>query len=337
VPAPPGRCDRGPRPRGGRSRSGRRLTTPVGDVRRPARARRGSPVSSWLLRALPPAAATRALRVDASARSGRGRASRRPGDRTAQRHRHVPQQLGDLVQAPPGVREDVPQPMRRHSPRQPCPPRARRQQSVDRFRTHRCAKRLAEQVDEHDVAVLRTRDPQTLELVGVEGPRGRRSRSLVPAGEGSARGAWDQHGFGSRGRRRRRPPRRSSRIASSSDRPLRSREASSVSRSRQRHAEHWQQALRAAGREPRPGRRPWRSRLLGRLARWFGVDRVLPAIIRAEAADRDRYRTRASPAAQGAATWSCSPGSPGSSPGRGRWPRASGSACARSGSSASTS
>ncbi|MFU8842166.1 MAG: VIT1/CCC1 transporter family protein, partial [Nitriliruptoraceae bacterium] len=48
--------------------------------------------------------------------------------------------------------------------------------------------------------------------------------------------------------------------------------------------------LRDAGRDPQPGRRPWRSRLIGRLARWVGVDRVLPAVIKAEAADRDRYR-----------------------------------------------
>ena len=58
----------------------------------------------------------------------------------------------------------------------------------------------------------------------------------------------------------------------------------------ERHAEHWRQVLRAAGREPAPFRRPWRSRLLGRLARVVGVDRVLPALIRAEGADRDRYR-----------------------------------------------
>lgn len=58
----------------------------------------------------------------------------------------------------------------------------------------------------------------------------------------------------------------------------------------ERHADHWRQVLRAAGREPQPGRRSWRSRMIGRLARWVGVERVLPAVIRAEAADRDRYR-----------------------------------------------
>ncbi|MEX2550625.1 MAG: VIT1/CCC1 transporter family protein [Nitriliruptoraceae bacterium] len=58
----------------------------------------------------------------------------------------------------------------------------------------------------------------------------------------------------------------------------------------ERHADHWRQVLRDAGRDPQPGRRPWRSRLIGRLARWVGVDRVLPAVVRAEAADRDHYR-----------------------------------------------
>lgn len=58
----------------------------------------------------------------------------------------------------------------------------------------------------------------------------------------------------------------------------------------ERHAEHWRSLLRAAGREPTAGRRPWRSRMLGRLAKLIGVERVLPAVIRAEAADRDRYR-----------------------------------------------
>lgn len=58
----------------------------------------------------------------------------------------------------------------------------------------------------------------------------------------------------------------------------------------ERHADHWRQVLRRAGRDPQPGSRPWRSRLIGRLARWIGVDRVLPAVVRAEAADRDRYR-----------------------------------------------
>lgn len=58
----------------------------------------------------------------------------------------------------------------------------------------------------------------------------------------------------------------------------------------ERHAEHWRKVLRTAGREPAAFRRPWRSRLLGRLARLLGVDRVLPTVIRAEGADRDRYR-----------------------------------------------
>ena len=57
-----------------------------------------------------------------------------------------------------------------------------------------------------------------------------------------------------------------------------------------RHAAHWHQLLIAAGRDPAEGRPPWRDRLLVAIARRFGVERVLPAIIRAEAADRDRYR-----------------------------------------------
>jgi vacuolar iron transporter family protein len=58
----------------------------------------------------------------------------------------------------------------------------------------------------------------------------------------------------------------------------------------ERHARHWADLLAAAGREPRSERFPWRERVLLWAARRFGVDRVLPAIIRAEAADRDRYR-----------------------------------------------
>lgn len=57
-----------------------------------------------------------------------------------------------------------------------------------------------------------------------------------------------------------------------------------------RHAEHWVGLLRAAGREPGRLRTPVRHRLLVWWARHRGVDRVLPAVIRAEAADRDRYR-----------------------------------------------
>lgn len=58
----------------------------------------------------------------------------------------------------------------------------------------------------------------------------------------------------------------------------------------ERHAEHWAGLLREAGRVPASVEMPWRHRLLLWRARRFGVDRVLPAVIRAEAADRDRYR-----------------------------------------------
>lgn len=65
----------------------------------------------------------------------------------------------------------------------------------------------------------------------------------------------------------------------------------------ERHAEHWAALLRAAGRRPREATRPLRHRLLVWGARRFGVDRVMPAVIRGEAADRDRYRgTAAAPA-----------------------------------------
>lgn len=48
--------------------------------------------------------------------------------------------------------------------------------------------------------------------------------------------------------------------------------------------------LRQAGRAlPQPPR-PWRHRVLVAVARRSGVRRVLPTVVRAEAADRDRYR-----------------------------------------------
>ncbi|MDP8960862.1 MAG: VIT1/CCC1 family protein [Actinomycetota bacterium] len=59
----------------------------------------------------------------------------------------------------------------------------------------------------------------------------------------------------------------------------------------ERHAAHWQELLSEAGVEeltpPRPG---LRGRLLAFLARRFGIAAVLPFVIRAEAADADRYR-----------------------------------------------
>jgi vacuolar iron transporter family protein len=58
----------------------------------------------------------------------------------------------------------------------------------------------------------------------------------------------------------------------------------------ERHADHWAGLLRGAGREPTPTATPLRHRLLLWWAGRFGIDRVLPAVVRAEAADRDRYR-----------------------------------------------
>lgn len=58
----------------------------------------------------------------------------------------------------------------------------------------------------------------------------------------------------------------------------------------ERHAAHWGALLEEQGRELAAPSRPWRHRVLLLVARRFGVDRVLPAVIRAEAADRDRYR-----------------------------------------------
>lgn len=59
----------------------------------------------------------------------------------------------------------------------------------------------------------------------------------------------------------------------------------------ERHAAHWAELLRANGvddlRPPSPG---MRERNLARMARVFGLDAVLPIVIRAEAADADKYR-----------------------------------------------
>ncbi|HVM21112.1 MAG TPA: VIT1/CCC1 family protein [Egibacteraceae bacterium] len=58
----------------------------------------------------------------------------------------------------------------------------------------------------------------------------------------------------------------------------------------ERHAEHWAQLLHDAGVEPGRARLPLRTVVLLWLARRLGVARVLPAVIRAERSDRDRYR-----------------------------------------------
>lgn len=57
-----------------------------------------------------------------------------------------------------------------------------------------------------------------------------------------------------------------------------------------KHAAHWERLLLANGVTPTLGRTPLKARALRLTARRFGVDRVLPAIIKAEASDSGRYR-----------------------------------------------
>ena len=58
----------------------------------------------------------------------------------------------------------------------------------------------------------------------------------------------------------------------------------------ERHAEHWGTLLRQAGADlPSAAPLP-RTRMLLWTAQRFGVDRILPTVIRAERSDRDRYR-----------------------------------------------
>jgi vacuolar iron transporter family protein len=61
----------------------------------------------------------------------------------------------------------------------------------------------------------------------------------------------------------------------------------------ERHADHWAALLRAEGRQLTDAPRPWRHRVLLFAARRFGIDRIMPAVIRAEAEERDRYRKTA--------------------------------------------
>lgn len=58
----------------------------------------------------------------------------------------------------------------------------------------------------------------------------------------------------------------------------------------ERHAAHWAALLQETNRVLTPPSRSWRHRLLLAVARHLGVDRVLPVVVRDEAADRDRYR-----------------------------------------------
>jgi vacuolar iron transporter family protein len=70
----------------------------------------------------------------------------------------------------------------------------------------------------------------------------------------------------------------------------------------ERHAAHWAARLRQGGvTDLEPPRLPFRIRVLRRLAGWFGTDTVLPIVLRAEAADADKYRSVAeAPAAMAA-------------------------------------
>jgi vacuolar iron transporter family protein len=59
----------------------------------------------------------------------------------------------------------------------------------------------------------------------------------------------------------------------------------------ERHAAHWADRLREGGvTDLTPPRLPFRVRVLRRLAKWLGTETVLPIVLRAEAADADRYR-----------------------------------------------
>jgi len=70
----------------------------------------------------------------------------------------------------------------------------------------------------------------------------------------------------------------------------------------ERHAAHWAERMREAGIvDLKPPRLPFRIRVLRRLARIVGTEAVLPIVLRAEAADADKYRSiAAAPAAMAA-------------------------------------
>ena len=66
----------------------------------------------------------------------------------------------------------------------------------------------------------------------------------------------------------------------------------------ERHAAHWERLLAEAGIDVSPASAPLRVRLLLWAALRFGINRVLPTIIRGEQSDRDRYKgVPAAPAA----------------------------------------
>lgn len=70
----------------------------------------------------------------------------------------------------------------------------------------------------------------------------------------------------------------------------------------ERHAAHWANLIREAGvTDLKPPRLPFRIRVLRQLAKRFGTETVLPIVLRAEAADADKYRSvAAAPAAMAA-------------------------------------
>jgi VIT1/CCC1 family predicted Fe2+/Mn2+ transporter len=76
----------------------------------------------------------------------------------------------------------------------------------------------------------------------------------------------------------------------------------SLAEAEERHAAHWAERMRRAGvTDLEPPRLPFRIRVLRRLAGLLGTEAVLPIVLRAEAADADKYRgVAAAPAAMAA-------------------------------------
>ena len=58
----------------------------------------------------------------------------------------------------------------------------------------------------------------------------------------------------------------------------------------EKHANHWEECIRAAGGKVAPRRPSWRSRTLAFLARKFGIGLVLPTVTAAENTGRDQYK-----------------------------------------------
>jgi VIT1/CCC1 family predicted Fe2+/Mn2+ transporter len=76
----------------------------------------------------------------------------------------------------------------------------------------------------------------------------------------------------------------------------------SLAEAEERHAAHWANLMREAGvTDLKPPRLPFRIRVLRQLAKRFGTEPILPIVLRAEAADADKYRSvAAAPAAMAA-------------------------------------